>query len=730
MKQWLTAREIADEALPDLPSTKRGVNELAERERWNDNPALARERSGRGGGAEYHIHLLPILAQIAYAQKHMAVGAPEDSAEAASEDALSGRARQQRDARLAIVTAFQRFSRGLQLGHASRLQIFTDKYNAGSISVEDWVRSTIPTISKRSLMRWRSARRDGRSDRLGFDRGASRKGTGVLEQANDGQVRSFILGLIAQQPHLSAEQVRTQCRDTFGDTIKVVSRGVERRIAMPPTRTFQHTLKQLKTGHQVELTKLTNPDLYRSTLAPAGRGALRHIRDPNQLWQIDASPVDALCSDGRHSIYGCIDIATRRTVWQVSRTPRASAVALLIRKAILAWGTPDVIKTDNGTDFVARDTQRLFVSLDIEAEVSDAYQPQQKGHVERVIGTFQRDCAALLPGFVGHSVADRKAIESRKSFADRLGESEAETFGVSLSGAELQGLVDRWAAEIYQHRPHEGLGRRTPHDVAAASLRPRRDVDERALDLLLMPVAGGNGRRRVTKFGIRIDHHHYQTPTILPGTDVFVRMDPNDLGRAFAFEPDGCTYLGEAICPELAGVSAAALTRATKEMHAEILKEKTRDIRAEMKRIAKGPALIEKALNVAAKDAARRAAEQANIIPLPQRSVEHSTPQIAAALDAMAPRKATTALDERAAELHREMLAEQAATVPKATVTPLRKEETQHHRFRRALDIERRIAAGEPVAPEEAVWLGGYQSGPEYRALRSMFDEFGEAMSL
>ncbi|KQQ85849.1 hypothetical protein [Aureimonas sp. Leaf324] len=35
MKEWLTAQEIADANLPQMPATKRGVNDLAEREGWN-----------------------------------------------------------------------------------------------------------------------------------------------------------------------------------------------------------------------------------------------------------------------------------------------------------------------------------------------------------------------------------------------------------------------------------------------------------------------------------------------------------------------------------------------------------------------------------------------------------------------------------------------------------------------------------------------------------------------
>ncbi len=746
MKEWLTASEIAAEALPDLPGTKAGILLLADREGWNDSPAFARPRSGRGGGTEYSIQLLPTLAQLAYRQKHMRIELPvSPEASPAPSAALNARAALERDARLAIVGAYLKMKRGLRFGQALASQIFVDRYNAGSLQVEPWVRETVAELSKRTLIRWVAAKRNGQTDRLAVDRGAARKGTGVLDTANGGALKRFVLALIASQPHLSAYAVRTQCRAEFGDVIKALSKGLETSVAMPPVRTFQHQLKVWKETHRVELTKLTNPDLYRSTMAPAGVGTLRRVSEANQLWQIDASPVDALCTDGRHTVYVCLDIATRRMVLLVARTPRASAVALLIRKAILAWGVPEVIKTDNGSDFTARDTTRLFASLGIEAETSEAYSPQQKGHVERAIGTFQREVGPLLPGFIGHSVADRKAIETRKSFAQRLGETEAETFGVAITGAQLQGYVDQWATLIYAHRPHAGLKDRTPSQAALSAARSIRMVDERALDLLLMPVAGSDGRRTVTKFGVRIDHYQYLTTTILPGTNVFVRQDPADAGRIYIFEEDGGVFLGTGSCPELSGLHPETMVKAAKEIRAELVDNATRQIKADMRRIAQGPALIERALNVARRD-------EPNVIALPPREERHSTPQIAAALEAMGERlNPTRPLDARAAAEHRRLideltsedeagliertdavLVDRLAEIEAARTASLgsnveRLPETPKQRYRRAVAIRLAVDAGTGVDTAEAMWFGGYEASAEYRAQRAMHEDFGDA---
>ncbi|WP_319774443.1 DDE-type integrase/transposase/recombinase [Breoghania sp.] len=730
MKEWLTAAELAAEALPDFPQTERGIRKIADREGWCLNPAYARDRSGRGGGLEYHVNLLPTLARVAYETRHRRIGAPSSEGTTTTAKTLTpttDRAARERDARLAICAAYDAYAKGQRLGQASLSQTFVARYNAGGLVADDWIRELVPHLSKRSLARWRAARKQS-PDKLAVDRSAARKGKGVLDTANGGALRTFILALVAHQPHLSGAHVRTLCRDEFGDTINAVKGGIETALPMPPVRTFQHFLKQLKETEKVALTRLTNPDRYRSTMAPAGVGSLRFVTEPNALWQIDASPVDALCQDGRHAIYACIDIATRRTVWYVSRTPRASAVTLLIRKAILAWGVPRKIKTDNGSDFVARDTKRLFAALDIEMELSAAYTPQQKGHVERAIRTFQHDCATLLPGFVGHSVADRKAIEDRKSFADRLGADTADMFGVTLTGPQLQAYVDDWSRHIYEARPHTGLKGQTPAEAANASAAAMRTVDERALDVLLMPVAGKDGLRTVTKFGVRIDSFHYVINAALPGDTVVVRKDPNDAGRAYAFDAETGRYVGEAVCPELAGLHPQTIIAAKKEAQTQALNEATREVKAQIRDITSGRPLIERAIEVAKRDETAR--KNGKVVALPKRREEHSTPEIAAALDVSAPKPAATPLKGRAAEIQAEIEAELASMETPARnaapVTPLRRQETSQMRFRRALELEEAIRAGKDVDTADAMWLGGYQAGPEYRAMSQLYEDFGE----
>ena len=699
MRNWLSAQELADLALPGLPETKRGWNEFVEREGWFDRKDKIRLRKGNGGGFEYHVDLLPPAALAAYAAR--AIGSVElrrDELAAAAADPKASQltlpALESRDARLALISAADRFARNASLSRRTADAVFCALYALDRLDIEPWIKASVSRLAVRTLARWREQVKSGSASRLGVDRGAARRGKGALETAEGGEVRKFILALVAQQPHLSADHVREMVADKF--------KGFE----APPVRTFQHFLKALKESQGALLAKITNPDAFKSRFRLSGTNS-HPVSRLNELWQIDASPADALCVDGRHALYVCIDIFSRRLIVEVTRTPRAEAVALLMRRAILAWGVPERVKTDNGSDFRAKATQRLFASLRIEAEASAPFSPEQKGHVERAIGTLQRDLMPLLPGFIGHSVKDRKVIEERKAFSARLGESDATAFCVELKAAELQRYCSEWADGRYAQRPHDGLSGATPFAVAAAYPgKLRRIEDIRALDLLLAPIAGSDGVRTVGKTGLRIRHSNYIFAGAMPGTQVFVRMDPADMGRAYVFQPDGETFLGEAVCPELAGIDPIAAVAEARAAQKRLLEEGAASLRADMRKI-KPRDMVDAVV--------RRAAERAGkLVAFPRAHDTHSTPALEAARDALSPSAPPSSL---------------ALPSPaKGTSAPIAHlPETRQQRFRRALALEAEIAAGVQVASADALWLGAYQTGSEYSAMRGIYDDFGEA---
>lgn len=704
---FLSAAEIAALKLPGLPASRRGVQFAAERGHW-----AARPRSGQGGGVEYAVDSLPAEARVAYVGSHIeAVDIPpavarEAAAEPAAATASAGAA-QARDARLAILALVESFAAQAAIGRKKADRHFCDLYNAEELGVAEWIRDEVKALTPRTLARWRAFASAGQKSKLGVDRSAARRGTGVFDRANGGDVRTYILALIAKQPQLTAHHIHPLVADRF-PALSIDDRPVE----LPPIRTLQHSLKQWRDEYRVEIESIRNPDNFKSTMRFAARVANPASR-LNEVWQIDASPADVMLTDGRYSIYVCIDVYSRRLIATVTKTPRAAAVGLLIRKAILAWGVPERIKTDNGSDFIARSIQRLFAALGIEHEKSAPFSPEQKGHVERAIGTMQRGLMRTLEGFIGHSVADRKVIENRKAFSARLGEKPEDMFEVALSASELQKRLDQWCDDIYGRAPHSAHKGQSPFAVAAMSAaRLRKIEDVRALDLLLAPIAGKDGLRTVTKSGIRIDGSYYIGGFLAVGDTVLVRMDESDMGRVYVFEADGETYLGEAVAPHLAGVDPAAAIAMARAEQKRIIDERMEGAKREARRV--------KAADFA--DTIHRQAliNAGTLIEFPKPSSSYETPALTAA-----GRAATSEIvtySDAAQEMLEQLRSEAAA--PPANVTKLHAEETSHQRWKKARDIEARIARSEDVDAETLMWLGGYREGPEYKGFA---DTYGEA---
>lgn len=736
LQVWFTAQEMAEAAangvLTGIPATKQGINDLARRENWQRYHALVKSEKGRGGTiTRYHIDLLPLDVRQVYLKRFIRV-VPDDLRVSGAIDAnLTERAREERSARMIVVRLSDRFKRLNRMTVMASDHMFVLAFNAGEVDgLPDWVAKTIGNLSVRTLQRWRAAARDNDGLTLAHDPADARKGTGLLDTANSGRVRAHILAWITDAPAVSAKYVRDYVEFKFGRELS--DRNGELK-PLPPPRTFQHFMANLREEEKAVIMAVSNPDQYRSRMKLVGTGAYRFVTRPNQMWMIDASPVDALCVDGRWSMYACVDVATRRYIIIFSKTPRAEAVALLIRKAILEWGVPEVIKTDNGSDFVAHATKRLFDDLDIKPDTSNAYSPAEKGIVERAIKTFQHDVAPQLPGYIGHNVADRKAIESKKSFAQRLGADDRELFEVTMTIDQLRAWTDEWLRVDYNAREHFTL-KKSPNEAAAQSATKVRRIDERALDALLMPLVGANGIRKMGHQGIRNDHKFYLSGKIMVGTEVFCRQHPDDLGRIYVYSADGSEFLDVAVCPQFSGVNPAEFAAALIAENKAMVAERVKEVKAEIREIKKGPAAILRSLEVRRKRLEERQAEAANVIQLPKREEQYSTPAIAAALDAITgPRmpKART-LTEAAQKLHEAMVreAEIKAATNVVQLDPVSSLSEDARMFQWAMSIEAAIASGAHVSDEDAIRLVRYKSSTDYQVRTDLLEDFGMEVAL
>lgn len=680
-----TVREIHSLSLPGFPQTEFRVRERIIREGW--------EVAGKRGKALLYkvpLDLQPLIIKSEAGEDLSSLHHP-------AAEGLHTKTDQQSAAKILIVEIFSRYMRENKLPVIAAAKGFAALYKAGAQHLfPAWLREIYPAISWKSLLRWRGCARHEKRGR--------RRGQSTLMRANDGEVSRFIAAMLVTNAHLTAGHLRDRCRAQFGETLDVCGR----KKPMPDIRTFERHRRQWIEQNSDTYLKLTDPAGHKNRYQMAIGRANAGIERMNQLWEIDASPADALLVDGRYTVYAIIDVWSRRAMFSVSKTATSGAALALLRRAVLEWGVPEALKTDNGSDFKSHRFFQFLRDMEVYRPPVAPHSPEKKPFVERVIRELQRQLIATLPGFVGHNVADRKKIEEKKTLAQRLGVSDAETFKVSLNADGLQAAIDHWVEYKYMQTAHRGIEGKTPLQMVISSpVKPRMVEDVRALDMLLSPIAEGNeGFRNITKKGIRVAGIQYvgSGMELYVGKRVLVRHDPSDLGRVFLFNEEN-RFLCEAVNFALLGQEQQmSIAIGMRQNQKNNMKDAVAPIKKLMRRATPQ--------NVHADLASIWKRDGDTLKAFPKQTETYTTPSLDEA--ARAGRKEQVTLDRTA-----ERKALQEAIVKdfaeyQSQPTPLTDEERW---WNNAKEMEARIAAGETLTPAEQNRLAHAKTTSWYRAM-------------
>lgn len=632
--RWLSASELA--GLPGLPGTPRRVTSRASSEGWTSRP-----RAGRGGGREYAVDDLPSETRdhLAKASAAGAAGAAAGRAAGAAHHLMTkstaaireaglaatlqvgekGIARA--DAKIAVVRAFRTFHAEACVSRLDARRAFTAAYNAGEIPIDPEVRAIVPRVAERTLMAWDLQLKRQGPARLAGQYG-NRKGAGIIDR--DPELKDFIVGMMVEHPHVSAKHVMRGLRARF--------QGQD----LPAYRTVQRFMASWQKTNRQVFAAVSDPDQWKSGFRAAAGDASAGISRLNQRWEMDSTPSDVMLIGGRHTVVGAIDIYSRRLKLTVAPTSSSAAVAACLRRALLDWGVPEQLVTDNGKDYVSRQIVRVLAGLDISHIIAPPFSPERKPFIERAFGTFARDLQELCPGYIGHSVADRKAIESRRSFAERFMGTGGDPIEVAMTAEDFQIFCDKWTDAVYAHEPHRGLGGVSPFDRAAAwGGEVNRIGNERALDILLAAAPKGS-TRSVTKTGIAVEGATYIAPELAEwiGQTVQVRHDPADFGFIYVFDLDGA-FLCKAECPERTGIDRREIAARTRQRQVAIMKVGTAEVRAIARRV-RADDIVEEILD-------ERVARAASIDAAQHPAIEHQTADLHEAMRALDAERAVQA---------------------------------------------------------------------------------------
>ncbi|MEM5786269.1 MAG: Mu transposase C-terminal domain-containing protein, partial [Syntrophobacteraceae bacterium] len=522
MDIWLKAEEVAE---------LEGVTPRAVRQRlatgvYSKCRELDGQCAGRGG-KQWQIHLSALTpnAQVAYLRKLSGNG---NGAREVQEGRMLGLLAYNRagedDKALAhirqeILSAFLAATTRKK-GRISQSQ-FCDLYNKGQVRVlAPDIFQRVKKISPVTLFRWK--------------RDFEEKGIGglVRKHEKDHEVTSltksqqdYIIGLITANPNVRPSRVHEHLIEEFGSAphFTTIYRYMERwKEANPALYTYLLDPKSWKNSHQL-------------AIGSRAEGIVRFC----QRWELDSTPADIICSDGkRYAGVGQIDVFSRLPVVLITESSKSLAIAAVMRRAMIEQGIPEVVIKDHGKDYDSKHIEAVCTAFDIDTPWIPVRAPEYKPFIERFFGTLATSLFEELPGYIGHNVAERQAIRSREREREEFAKlfmTPGASVKINLSRDRLQEIVDKWIQFDYAQRPHKGLNGKRPAEMPALSERPvRRVPDERVMDILLAPAFG----RTIQKRGIELDTGWYRALGMgeRVGEKVLVRLDMADASKVYVFD--------------------------------------------------------------------------------------------------------------------------------------------------------------------------------------------------
>lgn len=699
---WWSAEQIAVSGLPDLPSTQRGVRALAERLNWRANAVLARRRAGKGGGWEYSWRIFPSSAQ----RKLLNAVLTPKSAERPERDevwswyeALPQPVKDKALARLLIIQKVEAMEPVLGRHLAVHQIAMTD--GVGPRTIWTWFAMIEGVVAHDRLAyltpRNRAQEKRARSKDCDPEFFAFLKGDYLRLEAppfTDCYRRAARVAKAKGWDILPERTMRRRLDASISMATQILSRkGVDAVKRMYPTQVRDKTC--------LVALEAVNGDFHKFDVFvrwPTPRGEPEQIIRPQMVAFQDI-------------------FSGRILAWRMDVTPNSTAVLLCAGDMITDWGIPEHVLLDNGREFAAKaitggaatryrfkvkedDIPGLFVALGCKIHWATPYSGQSKP-IERA---FRDLCSTISkdPRFAGAYTGNRP-------------DAKPENYG--SKAVNLEAFLAVVAEGIEEHNTRVGresevaFGRSFAEvfDESYASA-PIRKATEAQRRLWLL---GAEGLRADRNSGlIKFQGNEFWEPWMneIAGQRVVIRFDPAAFfDGVHVYSQDGA-YLGHAECRSKVGFFDMDEARTHSRARSAWLKAERSVVDAERRYTATqiGAALDDITPADTPKTEAKVVRPTFGKPTLEMRQAGTGSPPVPQA---------------EIAQLQLAMVADLAAHRPRPVA-----DETERERFHRALTMERRLIAGDPVTPDQQRWLHQYQNTSEYRAERLVWDDFGDAI--
>lgn len=284
---------------------------------------------------------------------------------------------------------------------------------------------------------------------------------------------------------------------------------------------------------------------------------------PNQQWEVDATPLDLMVkvpldangnkdfhsrdtdssfdvlnlgdTNARVVLVRVMDNYTKASVHMVVQSSNSNANARLLYKAFGMLGMPEVIRSDQGSDYISGHLQGVIETLGITPIILPPARGDQKGTVER---SFRTDMHSALfenlPGFIGHNVNQRQHLENEASTKlDKKSNVATNIKGDFMWWWQAEQWLDNYLYDV---------------DADKYAQHEKHKLSEQQLSEIYR-LMGKEHTRTVSKSGIRHNKTYYLDNELWAkhltiGDKIQIRENMDDTTQVFVFKNN--QYLGAA----------------------------------------------------------------------------------------------------------------------------------------------------------------------------------------
>lgn len=159
----------------------------------------------------------------------------------------------------------------------------------------------------------------------------------------------------------------------------------------------------------------------------------RKLTTPRQLIEFDMKHIRL--GTTKYYAFCAIDVYTREALIHIANTSTSRQAKIALKKVRDTYGSNITILNDNGSENLGQ-VFKYLKEHNITQYFARPYQPKDKPYIERLIGSYQRECLDQY----------RKDITNLK---------------------DLRYYTNRWLNNYHYYRPHDSLNKQTPDEYCA-----------------------------------------------------------------------------------------------------------------------------------------------------------------------------------------------------------------------------------------------------------------------